>query len=39
MDAIHRTGIDTSGVFRSNAGFGNYVGHMISCSWCTWEAD
>jgi hypothetical protein len=32
MDAIDRTGVNTSGVFRSNAGFGNYVGHIISNS-------
>jgi|ERR1700686_3866273 len=29
MNAIHRTGVDTGGVFGSNAGFGNYVGHKI----------
>jgi hypothetical protein len=32
MNAIHRTGVDTGGVFGSNAGLGNYVGHKICCS-------
>src|ERR1019366_9759590 len=32
MNAIHRTGVNTSGVFGSDAGLGNYVGHRISCS-------
>src|ERR1700692_470180 len=29
MNAIHRTGIDTGGVFGPNAGLGNDVGHKI----------
>src|SRR6266446_5882565 len=32
MNAIHRTGVNTGGVFGSDAGLGNYVGHKISCS-------
>lgn len=27
VDAVHRAGVDTSGVFCSNAGFSDYVGH------------
>jgi hypothetical protein len=29
MNAIHRTGVNTGGVFGSDAGLGNYVGHKI----------
>src|SRR5258708_9285523 len=32
MNAIHRTGVNTGGIFGSDAGLGNYVGHKISCS-------
>src|SRR5580658_1054705 len=32
MNAIHRTGVHTSGVFGSDAGLSNHVGHRISCS-------
>src|SRR5437588_40145 len=27
MDAVHRAGIDTRGVFGVDAGFGDYIGH------------
>src|SRR5580658_6277949 len=32
MNAVHRTRINTGGVFGSDTGFGNYVGHILLCS-------
>jgi hypothetical protein len=32
MNAIHRTCVHTSGVFRTDTRLGNYVGHRISRS-------
>ena len=30
MDTIHRASVDAGGVLRSNAGFSDYVGHILS---------
>jgi Phytanoyl-CoA dioxygenase (PhyH) len=37
MNAIHRAGVNTSAIFGSNAGLGNYVGHKINVSYGSWR--